>query len=801
MKLELPAELWGLMDLAEPTVRLSYIALAVVSSALRVTKSSLLGGTSMIFLFVLISLEDLAISEVLVIGALAILITSPLQVRGQQRLMITLADLLAFGSGALAAHWAFFSPVLYTGLVESTIRYVAAATACCAAMAIPAYVIVRLTSTGPEQAGFRDVLLSMTAYQFVSGVVAGMLSVSIDRMGWQSVAIYLPVTILLWYSYRLSLNRLEGHRARRREIEELHMRTIETLALAIGARDHEMSRHLERVRVYAVEMGNAMGLSRNEIEGLKAAAMLHDIGKLGVPEHIISKPGRLTPEEFEKMKVHPVVGAEILARVNFPYPVVPYVRHHHERWDGSGYPDGLKGDAIPIGARILTVVDCLDALASDRQYRRAVPVHEAVEQVAAGSGKQFDPRIIALLKKNYPEWERMVAREKHERADQTRMEPSQIFERVVRTIGSTSAEVNSMFELIQEMGNSLNLADTFKTLAAGLKRLIPYSGIAVYMSRRGRLQARYMTGDFPSVPDSLELEIGEGISGRVASTGVAVVNGHPGQESRDALVSIYFSRFRSALSIAIPDGDSVVGVVTLYHVDPNAFSTDHLRKLQALAPKLSQAVVNGMRFKLAEDKAGTDHLTGLPNAHSLYLHLERELGLSRCMNTPLAVLICDLNGFKLVNDTLGHLVGNKLLQAVGAALKENCRDYDFVARMGGDEFVLVLSGVHEDAAVARIRELREVIRRASSEVCREGTIFGSLGLAMFPQDAQNADELLAFADRNMYRDKEEQKALYTPALAPIRPWKPPVAGTDGASGYSGSVLASGPLAFTPADKA
>ena len=128
---------------------------------------------------------------------------------------------------------------------------------------------------------------------------------------------------------------------------------------------------------------------------LRAAALLHDIGKLAVPEHIISKPGKLTREEFEKMKIHPVVGAEILERVRFPYPVTPIVRSHHEKWDGTGYPDGLKGEDIPIGARILAAVDCLDALASDRQYRRALPLDEAMQKVVSEAGISFDPKVVA----------------------------------------------------------------------------------------------------------------------------------------------------------------------------------------------------------------------------------------------------------------------------------------------------------------------------------------------------------------------------------------------------------------------
>src|SRR5437867_6894669 len=179
----------------------------------------------------------------------------------------------------------------------------------------------------------------------------------------------------------------------------LHLRTIEALALAIEAKDHTTHDHLQRVRVYAIEVAKELGIPDEEMLALHAAALLHDIGKLAVPEHIISKPGRLTPEEFGKMKIHPVVGAEILERVRFPYPVVPIVRSHHERWDGRGYPDGLKGEEIPTGARILGAVDCLDALASDRQYRRAFPLDVALEKVVADSGKSFDPRVVEVLQR------------------------------------------------------------------------------------------------------------------------------------------------------------------------------------------------------------------------------------------------------------------------------------------------------------------------------------------------------------------------------------------------------------------
>src|ERR1700738_3012184 len=202
------------------------------------------------------------------------------------------------------------------------------------------------------------------------------------------------------------------------EVCELHRRAIEGLALAVDAKDHTTHEHLHRVRTYAMELGMEMGLSAAELDALRAASLLHDIGKLGVPDHIINKPGRLSPEEFEKVKTHTIVGAEIIEKVAFPYPVAPIVRSHHEKWNGEGYPYGLKGEEIPIGARILAVVDCLDALASDRQYRRALPLDEAMARITCEAGTSFDPSVVKALQSRYRELE---ARAK---ADQPKSQPA-----------------------------------------------------------------------------------------------------------------------------------------------------------------------------------------------------------------------------------------------------------------------------------------------------------------------------------------------------------------------------------------
>ena len=250
-------------------------------------------------------------------------------------------------------------------------------------------------------------------YYLVGAAFAGMIGWFNRQFGWETSLLIVPIIYLIYRSYRLYLGKLEDEKRHVEEMATLHLRTIEALALAIEAKDHTTHDHLQRVRVYAIEVAKELGVSPPEMEALHAAALLHDIGKLAVPEHIISKPGRLTPEEFEKMKIHPVVGAEILERVRFPYPVVPIVRAHHEKWDGSGYPFGLKGEEIPIGARILSSVDFLDAMASDRQYRRALPLEEVMKRLSAESGKSFDPKVVSVLERRYRQLEKLV--ESHSR--------------------------------------------------------------------------------------------------------------------------------------------------------------------------------------------------------------------------------------------------------------------------------------------------------------------------------------------------------------------------------------------------
>src|SRR5581483_9822005 len=262
--------------------------------------------------------------------------------------------------------------------------------------------------------------------------------------------------------------------------------------------------------VYSRKLSEELGLPVFERRAIEAAAILHDIGKLAVPDHIISKPGKLTPEEFERMKVHTTVGAAILEQVAFPYPVAPIVRSHHERWPGSGYPDGLKGDQIPIGARIISAVDCFDALASDRQYRRALPLDKAMECLVSNAGKNFDPRIVDVLKRNYTNFEastlatplRDIGFDKNmliARGDA----PGAGFEKngTANAAGNTGSlasslarqEIYNVFELAHEIGGSLKLQELLLVVSARLSQVVPFDCLAIYMRDGNILKPKFVS--------------------------------------------------------------------------------------------------------------------------------------------------------------------------------------------------------------------------------------------------------------------------------------------------------------------
>src|SRR5205823_3653935 len=235
--------------------------------------------------------------------------------------------------------------------------------------------------------------LSLT--YFCGASVAALLVVYNSTLDFGFLGVIVPVLLVVYFTFKTTIGRVEDSDRHLQQLNTLYLSTIETLAMAIDAKDQITHGHIRRVQTYAVGLAKRVGVADDSlIKAIEAAALLHDMGKRAVPEYILNKPGGLTPAEFEKMKLHASVGADILSAIDFPYPVVPIVRHHHESWDGNGYPKGLKGTEIPIGARILSVVDCFDALTSDRPYRPRLSAEEAIKILIDRRGSMYDPLIV-----------------------------------------------------------------------------------------------------------------------------------------------------------------------------------------------------------------------------------------------------------------------------------------------------------------------------------------------------------------------------------------------------------------------
>lgn len=760
-----------------------YLLVAFLASRLKVNLPGITGTMSVNFLFILLGILELSFAETLVLGSAAILVQCFYRDR-PGAIQVTF-NICATAVSIAAAYLVYHFAALNGALSNHSLSLVLAASTYFVANTGSIATVIALTEGKSLKNIWVECYFWSFPYYLLGAGAAGLVGWFNRIFEWQTSLLILPVVYLIYRSYRLYLGKLEDEKRHVEEMANLHLRTIEALALAIEAKDHTTHDHLQRVRVYAIEVAKELGISSEEMEALHAAALLHDIGKLAVPEHIISKPGRLTPEEFEKMKIHPLVGAEILERVRFPYAVVPVVRAHHEKWDGSGYPFGLKGEEIPIGARILSAVDYLDALASDRQYRRALPLQEVMKRLESESGKAFDPKVVAVLQRRYVDLEGMVsARFGQEVSNQLSTElkierglaPATGFEEstpkdgqeatFLYSIAAARQEAQTLFELSQDLGASLSLGETLSVFSVKLKRLVPYDAIAIYVRRGDELIPEHVSGDNFRLFASLRIPLGQGLSGWVAQNRKPIVNGNPSVEPGYLNDPTKFSTLRSALAVPLEGLAGIVGVLTLYNGERDAFTSDHLRILLAVSSKMALAIENALKYQQAESSATTDYLTGLPNARSLFLQLDRELARCKRDTSTLIVMVSDMDGFKQINDRFGHLEGNRVLRLFAQALKESCREYDYVARMGGDEFVVVAPGLTPEAAKKKAEQLRDLARLAGREVCREDILSLSVGQALYPDDGSDAEELLAEADRRMYIEKQRQtyrnnRRLYT----------------------------------------
>jgi diguanylate cyclase (GGDEF)-like protein/putative nucleotidyltransferase with HDIG domain len=685
-------------------VYLSYSLLALTAFGL-----TLADGSSMGFVFVILALPQLAWTETIFIAGSALFILAV--VRRSRPTPKQLMGLLGITTVAILASQAAFHASSLANQPQP-LRLMIAAVVCFLPF---------------NFRGWRKLDLWSFPYYPVAAGVAALFPMS---------AVLVPLLVVTWRSYRLYGRRLAEQCEQSRSTAALHQRTMETLALAIEARDQPVSGRSRRVQIYAVALARELELPEREVEALRTASLLYDIGELAIPEYIILKSGRLTHEEFEKVKTHAAIGAAILERAQFPYPVVPIVRSHHECWDGSGYPDGLRGEQIPAGARILAVVDAIDSLASDRQHRSAIPLEQAVARVVASAGSTYDPRVAALIAKHYRQWEKRVSRQ-----------PDRTF---IDSIFSAQREAKALLEFSRILGATLDPPEMFVAVKQAAQQLTSFETLVVWVEKDGSLRPAHFVGHHVALFSSLQIPLGCGVSGKAAEVGDTISNGDPALELAHLSAVSHLCPFQHVLSAPLR-APGLKGALSLYRTNEKPFSNEDGRLLTLVAAQFALPLANGFRFQQMNDAALTDALTGLPNSTALAARLA-DLG-------PTAtVVVCDLDGFKDVNDRFGHVMGNKVLEALAQGLRRSCRERDFIARMGGDEFVLILPLLRPEEINARLAQFRAMVRLKGMEVCGEAVLDASFGAASFPRDGATTDELLACADRRMYQRKAEQKA-------------------------------------------
>jgi len=568
-----------------------FLVLTAVASGLKVVIPGFEATVSVNFIFFLLAVCNLSLSEALALGATAAFVQCYWKATQRLRFVHFGFNLSQVTLAIFASYWTY--KLLAAGPLHShtLIALLVASIAYFLFNTWPVATVVALSERKSPAAKWTETYAWTFPYYLIGAAIAGVIQILNHVAGWELSVLVMPAMYAIYYSYRLYIGKWEEKNQHLEEMARLHLRTVEALALAIEAKDHTTGAHLERVRVYALEIGKDLGITAAEMAALKAAAVLHDIGKLAVPEHIISKPGKLTPEEFEKMKVHPVVGAEILEQVHFPYPVAPIVRSHHEKWDGSGYPDGLSGEAIPIGSRILAAVDCLDALASDRQYRKALPLDEAMARVEADAGKHFDPRVVAALKARYKELEVLAHSQQPEEKPKLSVDakitrgaaPAAGFaEPATPSVGAKvthedKAVVTALASVVsQEQGFSCGEATA--TAAMRVRNGIAFDSFALFIVEGDDLLPCFVLGENARSLARMRVRKGQGLLGWVAENRNSIVNGTPLVE--EGYVNEP-SSLVSALAVPLEANGSVVGVLVLYQVKASAFSSEDLRVLAA----------------------------------------------------------------------------------------------------------------------------------------------------------------------------------------------------------------------------
>lgn len=579
--------------------------------------------------------------------------------------------------------------------------------------------------------------------------VAALLTVYTRHVELTYLGAILPLLFVLYMTYKTSMARVEDANRHLQQVNTLYLSTIETLAMAIDAKDQVTHGHIRRVQAYATGLAKALGVNdATTIHAVEAASLLHDMGKLAIPEHILNKPGKLTASEFEKMKLHAAIGADILSAIHFPYPVVPIVRHHHENWDGSGYPDRIAGTDIPIGARILSVVDCFDALTSDRPYRPALSDADAIKILMERRGNMYDPLVVDTFVRVHadigpdplglsvaPPVIAEIARGigHHQEAPATQESAH----------NDHSDRLLIFSSLLTNIPAQVGSADIAELSWFNLRQMVPVSVLAIFGHDKESDEVSCLALVGPSGPIHLQLRhpVGHGVSGWVAATKQPILNSDPKLDLGSAAAENYGRGLKSAASVPLMSDNQLVGVLTVYSEQAGCYSDQHIKLMNVLAPRLASAVLKSRQFDLEQSDSLWDEETGLPNGRYLQEYLSALP--VRQTSSSSSILFLEPKF-----DTLVEMHGDSRLRSVIEIARSSLRVGDLVFRIADHEIVCVLHGA--DAMTAHLVLLRvaDALEDAFGNDFSNGARLG-IATATPPGDGLTVDELVATARQHV----------------------------------------------------
>lgn len=566
------------------------------------------------------------------------------------------------------------------------------------------------------------------------------------------IGLLLPLLLISYLTIKTALGRVDDANRHLTELNHLYLSTIETLAMAIDAKDQITHGHIRRVQIYAVGLAKAMGLAEDaQIKAVEAAALLHDMGKLAVPEYILNKPGPLTAAEFEKMKLHASVGADILSAIDFPYPVVPIVRHHHECWNGTGYPDGLKGTDIPIGARILSVVDCFDALTSDRPYRPRLADSEALTILAERRGTMYDPLIVDTFARVYkeiapPEESTSTSNALAAITYGGQVGPVQAPSTSSRfnEISSSTEETLLLYEMARSLTGRLSLGEAADMITKHLRRVVPATTCVffVYDESSDDLYAAHASGENAAHFAGVRVPMGQRLTGWVAANRQTILNSDPTLDLGEVARSLR-PPLNSCLSTPLMTPTTLVGTLTVYSPHRQAFNDEHRRVLEVIAKQVSQTILQAAAQHRESPDRLRDESTGLPSR----LHCERFLSseLSTPSGLPCSLLLLTLHGFVGTRDGISRIPSDQILAHATDHLRRVLRAGDLLFRFDSERLAIVLTKT--DSATAEI--IAERVNTLNVPARREDGVFSvgvRIGIATAPRDGLTLSELMVAAE-------------------------------------------------------